>query len=1329
MKGNVMFKAKLFFILLVCLPASFVHASLIAQYSFEGNLEDVSGNGHHAVQVGSGGTVIDDPVRGQVFSNTSSYLDLEGTAALPHFPANSSITLTAWAKQAADPGSNYAYIIQVGQNGDNPITSMGIHPDGRIISYAETSQPGGNLDQVNSYSSVSVEAGDDWAHWHHLAVVYDRTTDIVTFYIDGEPAGTNSISKLQDTYPFNWTQGRIGGDIDGPPYYQGLVDDARIYDHALSASEIAALYESTKAIEYTADFDHSDNVNLADYCILANTWQKASGQAGYNEACDLVDNDMIDVEDLMLFSMDWLWEVPSVWTQTARAGTTDVNPGWSLSGPVSDIAAGSSYYYVKNNRAAAIISTIKAVNNGTGTLQKGFVADFVNREINIETLDWTQFLLNTSMGTTWDEPTLNLSLDSVAVDGNSIIASGQWNGNPDILAGARYTMLDNAPILKITVTLTNTGISDFNGYLEYQLDPDSSDGQSAYTPGIGWAVSSVSTSGWTANYIYDGPNGASVTPAHGIAWYENTPTGVLTPGYIFGAWFEANIPAGSSTDITMYHISDFSAGAVEPYANIAYWASRIPELDMDVAGMGFVKGRVVDSVSGEPISGANVIAKNILAETVGNTATDGNGDYTLILPVDVYTLTVSSLYHNLASRSVSMVQGQPSVLDFDLDPVTVWAGAGKKIPGGLSEGGDDALVMVNQQMAMSVAVSHNDGQLPGSTKGKPVDMAIKGLNDGIDWINLPYISLTQPAGTEGWQVITVANDTVEIISQDASHAVVRTTGVYSEVPGVTVETYYTMNAGESWVNAETLITNTTAVGITVWVGDVIDNDESGQTSHVPGIGDITAGYDYPAEYVPTAPWIAQYGSSSQCFGIIYLGDTSGMTTYGNSAWIQSRRQVTIPAGESVSMERLVICTSTEGYVNKADAIEDIYQNELAGIASTFALDREIVTGSETATATVTLTNNSEAAFENCTATLVLPDALQTSDPLTVNFANIAVGATANASWTLSGVSGGTALVTVIIDCGGAVFSKSDSIFVNGPGWYAGDNHTHSTYSDGSGTIAQNYASAQSKGLSFVTSTDHNSINQQADVYAYSTSTFLGLLGDEVTSSYGHSLAYNIDKLINHTLPPQQMIDQVIACNAGQGLLYIAHPYYPGLEWDDHTVTGYTGIEVWNGFYGPTHSVNAQAFAMWDNFNLSGMHLYGIANSDAHNINKISDPHIRAWLDSLTRENIILALATGRYYGTNGPSLDFAINGVMMGGDVSIGASSATVTIAVSGSHTSEITSVSLIKNGVSLQEWTPAAVSMNDTVQVTASAGDFYRLVVQTANGGYAFSNPIWIVE
>ena len=218
-------------------------ADLVGFWEFEdaagGVIEDSSGNGYNGMIVG-GAEVVTDPVRGQVLRNvTGGGVDLfDVPNPVPDFAANSSITLAAWVKPEAASTTNYDYVIQLGANGDNPIVSLGIGTDGRLRSYSETDQPGGNADQVNLASDSVVEEGA-FVDWHHIAVVYDRVTDTGRFYIDGlADSATIDISLLDDGYAFTWPTVHFGTDQGDGRYFVGLMDDVAVFDHALTEAEI-----------------------------------------------------------------------------------------------------------------------------------------------------------------------------------------------------------------------------------------------------------------------------------------------------------------------------------------------------------------------------------------------------------------------------------------------------------------------------------------------------------------------------------------------------------------------------------------------------------------------------------------------------------------------------------------------------------------------------------------------------------------------------------------------------------------------------------------------------------------------------------------------------------------------------------------------------------------------------------------------------------------------------------------------------------------------------------------------------------------------------------
>jgi hypothetical protein len=223
-------------------------ADLVAFWEFEdgdgGVIKDSSGNGYNGMMVG-GAEVVTDPVRGQVLRNIADGgVDLfDVPNPVPGFAANSSITLAAWVKPEAQPSTNWDYVIQLGRNGDNPIVSLGVTPDGRIASYTETDQPGGNLDQVNIFSGA-VEGGNTvFESWHHIAVVYDRASDTARTYIDGVADATTDISLLQDDYAFTWTSAFLGTDQGDGRFYVGLMDDVAVFDHALTEAEIQGVMQ------------------------------------------------------------------------------------------------------------------------------------------------------------------------------------------------------------------------------------------------------------------------------------------------------------------------------------------------------------------------------------------------------------------------------------------------------------------------------------------------------------------------------------------------------------------------------------------------------------------------------------------------------------------------------------------------------------------------------------------------------------------------------------------------------------------------------------------------------------------------------------------------------------------------------------------------------------------------------------------------------------------------------------------------------------------------------------------------------------------------------
>ncbi|MEY2193622.1 hypothetical protein AB7942_12920 [Neobacillus sp. BF23-41] len=182
----------------------------------------------------------------------------------------------------------------------------------------------------------------------------------------------------------------------------------------------------------------------------------------------------------------------------------------------------------------------------------------------------------------WNREGEWLSLPNIEAVGDAIHATGQAQIDPSIKTSVTYRALPNAPVVKFTLELENTGVKDFKGYFQYLLDPDIPD-DTSLVPGIAKVNPGFMTTGWTGNFIYDGPKTAISSPAHGIAWVKDQPAGLSSFGYIFGASFDASVKVGEKRTISWYHITDYPADGSNPEANIAQWASQLSTLDTDEA--------------------------------------------------------------------------------------------------------------------------------------------------------------------------------------------------------------------------------------------------------------------------------------------------------------------------------------------------------------------------------------------------------------------------------------------------------------------------------------------------------------------------------------------------------------------------------------------------------------------------------------------------------------------------------------------------------------------------------------------------------------------------
>lgn len=91
--------------------------------------------------------------------------------------------------------------------------------------------------------------------WHHMALVYDQSTSVMKLYVDGVASTrtlTTKLGALNLTSSTKFILGGVGGQALGTGKdgwminWLGGIDQFRMYGTALSATEVAALYNGKK---------------------------------------------------------------------------------------------------------------------------------------------------------------------------------------------------------------------------------------------------------------------------------------------------------------------------------------------------------------------------------------------------------------------------------------------------------------------------------------------------------------------------------------------------------------------------------------------------------------------------------------------------------------------------------------------------------------------------------------------------------------------------------------------------------------------------------------------------------------------------------------------------------------------------------------------------------------------------------------------------------------------------------------------------------------------------------------------------------------------------
>jgi len=205
-------------------------AELVGHWEFDGDFAGVGGVGQTGEPFGNI-SFEDDPWRGQVLSlpgGDDQYVVLGSVGISGNMPK----TIACWAKADHTNIPNWTLIF--GFTGQED----GSGGNGSHFNIGSLGGPGGVGAHVWGWEET-IFSDDEALEWHHYAMTYDGTT--IQYYGDGQLMDTDTAKSNDCDLSASADRVHAGSRITQASSFPGKVDDARIYNTALTADEIPGL--------------------------------------------------------------------------------------------------------------------------------------------------------------------------------------------------------------------------------------------------------------------------------------------------------------------------------------------------------------------------------------------------------------------------------------------------------------------------------------------------------------------------------------------------------------------------------------------------------------------------------------------------------------------------------------------------------------------------------------------------------------------------------------------------------------------------------------------------------------------------------------------------------------------------------------------------------------------------------------------------------------------------------------------------------------------------------------------------------------------------------
>lgn len=350
---------------------------------------------------------------------------------------------------------------------------------GSTVRFAITKFGGNGEQQINGPAPLTTG-------WHHVAVTLKGTegSGVGVLYVDGTPVGANtSMSLTPDMIGSlaNATNNFIGRSaFAGDPYLNGRVDDFRIYNGALSAAQIAALYALTPVAPAAPA---TVTATAASASVINLSWAAVSGATNY-----LVQRSLVSGGPYAVIASGI---TPTNYTDTGLSGST-------------------TYYYV--------VAAVNSGGAGTNSVE--------------------------ASATTLTPPAAPSSLTATGMYGGQIILSwGAGAGAGATSYNLKRSLLSGGPYVTVATGVTAAGYTNsglvFNATYYYVVSAVNASGESPNSSEAGSIVpvptlvwkGNINTS-WdvnqTANWLFGGAPSTYFVDGAAVTFNDTATSGSVT---------------------------------------------------------------------------------------------------------------------------------------------------------------------------------------------------------------------------------------------------------------------------------------------------------------------------------------------------------------------------------------------------------------------------------------------------------------------------------------------------------------------------------------------------------------------------------------------------------------------------------------------------------------------------------------------------------------------------------------------------------------------------------------------------------------------------------